>query len=118
MRFFAASLLGFGVLALAGSPAVAASKTASVKIINDTDWRLDQLHFAPSDSDDWGPDQLGKGVLTKGQTFTLTNIPCDTYDVKVVDEDGDECVVEQVDVCKGAYEWHLTSKDLLKCQAQ
>ena len=41
-----------------------------------------------------------RDVLAKGDSITLTHIECDTYDIKVVDEDGDECVIEEVDLCR------------------
>jgi hypothetical protein len=48
----------------------------------------------------------------------LTDIPCNTYDVKLVDEEGDECVVEAVDICGGKGTWTITSKALVQCQAE
>jgi hypothetical protein len=36
--------------------------------------------------------------------------------VKLVDEDGDECVVEAVDVCGEDDEWLITDEDLLDCE--
>jgi hypothetical protein len=56
-------------------------------------------------------------VIDPGETFTLHGIPCDAWDVKLVDEDGDECIVPDVDLCKSKEVWEITSKDLLKCQA-
>jgi hypothetical protein len=36
--------------------------------------------------------------------------------VKLVDEDGDECVVEEVDICGTNDTWEIKNKDLLACQ--
>ena len=36
---------------------------------------------------------MGEDVLARGDSFTVKDIPCDTYDVMVVDEDGDSRVV-------------------------
>jgi hypothetical protein len=119
MKWFARSLAVLAVLGLAAAaPAHAEGKKASVKVVNQSDWEIHHMYMAPADNDDWGPDQLGKDqiIKAKGGTFTLTDIPCNTWDIKIADEDGDECVVESVDVCKEALQWTITSKDLIKCQ--
>jgi hypothetical protein len=107
----AAVVLGFAVAA----PAFA--KNANVKIVNKSDWKIEQLYFSPIDDSNWGSDQLQKHVIAPGGEFTLTGIPCNSWDVKLVDEDGDECVVESVDICGQSDTWVVSSKDLLKCQS-
>jgi hypothetical protein len=104
------------LLLCAITPAVFAAD-ASVKVINNTKWDVHHMMFSPVGDDEWGADQLGEHTLTaKGGTFTLKGIPCDSYDVKVVDEDGDECVVEAVDLCSGHHVWMIDDKDLLACE--
>jgi hypothetical protein len=95
---------------------VPAVYAASVEIQNSSDWSLVHFHLSPADEEDWGPDQLGDAVVGTGDSFTLTGIPCDTYDVKLVDEDGDECVVPGVDICGDDQGWEITSDDLLECE--
>jgi len=46
----------------------------------------------------------------------LNSIPCDSYDVRLTDEDGDECVVEDVDICGGSEGWVITNAILLECE--
>ncbi len=97
-------------------PAFAGGKHATVKIINQSKWELHHIYLSPSGDDNWGPDQLEDQVLAKGESLTLTNISCDQYDVKVVDEDGDECVIEQADLCGDNSYWKITDKELLDCE--
>ena len=61
-------------------------------------------------------DQLDEDVIESGGQFTLHGIPCDKYDVRVVDEDGDACVIEKVPLCGASDEWTITDEDLLGCQ--
>ena len=89
---------------------------ASVKIVNKSDWDFHHLYLSPADEKEWGPDQLGKESIDRGETFTLADIDCDTYDIRLIDEDGDECVVEDVDLCKDEAVWRISSDALLKCQ--
>jgi len=116
----AAVLFGVAVVSLAvlGLPAAAhaAGKKANVKIVNKSDWEIHHFFLSPTEEEHWGPDQLGDDVVGTGEAFTLKTIPCDSYDVKLVDEDGDECVVEAVDICGGSEQWTITNQALLACE--
>ena len=92
------------------------AKKATVKIINQSKWEIHHIFLSATADDEWGPDQLEDDVLAKGDSLTLTNISCDLYDIKVVDEDGDECVIEEVDLCGDDSYWKITDKDLLECE--
>lgn len=119
MRKFAVSCgLALAALVVLSVPAQlhAAPKKATVKVVNKSDWQIDQFFLSSSEEDEWGPDQLGEEVIGSGESFSLKSIPCDTYDIMLVDEDGDECVVEEVDICGGAETWTITNKILLGCQ--
>ena len=89
--------------------------TASATLINQSRWDIYALFISPTHEAQWGPDQLGKYVLESGTSYTLTSIACGNYDVKMVDEDGDECVLEEIYLC-GAEQAVITDKDLLACQ--
>jgi len=89
---------------------------AEFMINNKSDWDIHHLFLSPSDKDTWGPDQLGRRIIHSGESFTLKNIPCGEYDIKVVDDDGDECVVEEIVMCKDHTHWDVTNKELLKCE--
>ncbi|MEA2238240.1 MAG: hypothetical protein QOC81_2964 [Thermoanaerobaculia bacterium] len=89
---------------------------ARVKVINQSKWEIHHLYLSPKDSNDWGPDQLGEDVLATGHSITLTNIRCNHYDIRVVDEDGDECVIEDVSLCRDESFWKITNKALLDCE--
>jgi len=96
--------------------ASAAKKKATIKVINQSKWEIHHLYLSSSDDNHWGPDQLGEDVLKKGDSITLTDIDCDEYDIKVVDEDGDECVIEEVSLCSDHSYWKITDKELLACE--
>jgi hypothetical protein len=97
-------------------PSFAAGKKSTVKIINQSKWEIHHIFLSSTEDESWGPDQLEDSVLGKGESLTITSIPCDLYDVKVVDEDGDECIIEQVDLCGNNAYWKITDKDLLACE--
>ena len=99
-------------------PMTAQAEKNSVTVKNKSDWEIHQFFLSPVDTDKWGPDQLGEEVISTGDTFTLNGIPCDSYDVMLVDEDGDECVVPEVDICGDNQGWIINNDDLLDCQAE
>jgi hypothetical protein len=94
-----------------------AQKKATITVVNQSDWTITELYLSPADEAEWGPDQLAEHVIEPGASFKLSGIPCATWDVRLVDEDEDECVVEGVDICANKETWTITSKDLLRCQA-
>jgi len=96
--------------------ATAQRRGARVKIINQSKWEIHHLYLSPKGDNEWGPDQLGEEIIKKGHTFTLTNIRCNHYDIRVVDEDGDECIVSAVSLCDDSAVWNITDERLLKCE--
>jgi len=111
----ATKLLAVLLLFTVSLPMFAGGK-ATVKIINQSKWEIHHVYLSSSGDDEWGPDQLEDEILAKGDSLTLTDIACDLYDVKVVDEDGDECVIEEVDLCNDHSYWKITDKQLLACE--
>jgi hypothetical protein len=98
------------------STPVFAARRADVKIINQSKWEIHHIYLSSSSDESWGEDQLEDEILAKGEYLQLSNIPCDLYDIKVVDEDGDECVIEEADLCRDSSYWKITDKALLECE--
>lgn len=98
------------------TPSYAARSKSKLKVINQSKWEIHELYFSPANSRHWGPDQLEDEVLSKGESLTLTNIACGRYDIKVVDEDGDECVIENERLCGNNAFWKITDQELLSCE--
>ncbi|HEX8708139.1 MAG TPA: hypothetical protein VF723_07860 [Pyrinomonadaceae bacterium] len=112
------AILALVFCALAAAPLLtrAESQRAEFMIVNRSDYDIYHLYLSATHKDTWGPDQLGDNVIKSGTSFTIHNIPCGHYDIKVVDDDGDECEIEDVIMCKDHTHWDMTNKDLLKCE--
>ena len=111
-----AVLLALVMMAMPAASSAEPQK-AQFMIVNNSDWDIHELYLSPTHKDSWGPDQLGDHVIKHGGgSFTLHSIPCGHYDVKVVDEDGDDCVIEDVYMCKDHTHWNVTNKELAKCE--
>ena len=59
---------------------------------------------------------FGSDVIQSDGSFKLTDVPCDIYDVRLVDEDDDVCILGGVKLCANAADWHIRDRDLLECQ--
>ena len=102
----------FVVLLLAGlAPATATAQRRghyTLLIENDSRYDIYHLYMSHTIENNWGPDQLGSEALGSGETFSLGNIPAGEYDVKVVDEDDDDCVLNDIAIVNDT-EWSLTT---------
>ena len=93
-------------------PAVA----AEVDLENASSWDITEVYFAPSSQEDWGDDHLGSELLESGMTPTLSDVSAGTWDVRLVDEHGDVCLIQEVRI-RSSETWTVTDDDLLGCQA-
>lgn len=69
-------------------------------LVNKTGFIIDEVYVSPADDNEWGEDVLGVDVLANGKSveitfdetyeFLLLAFEVELYDLKVVDEDGDE----------------------------
>jgi hypothetical protein len=109
---FAGSLL----LAVASAPTVASAQNGveTFRVINHSSYRIDHMYVSPTSNTYWGNDQLGDDVLPPNYLADVSIVP-GWYDVKVVDRDGDSCIVKQVDFREGGT-WTVTDGLLLACE--
>lgn len=94
------------VLALA-APLLA----GQVVISNDTGgYDIYYIYLSSETDSEWGGDWLGSEILYSGNTKSFS-VPDGVYDMKLVDEDGDEYIRWSVPV-NGTYRWNVTLSDL------
>ena len=91
--------------------------SSSITFHNNSNWAIMEIHMSPVNQTTWGPDHLGANILRSGASFTLHGVPCDSYDLKLIDEDRDECVLHNVNICAESSGWNIDNEDLLSCQA-
>ena len=92
------------------------AQESTLVVTNKSKWAVHQMFLSPANDNEWGPDQLASQTIEPGAKFTLNKIPCNTYDIKVVDEDGDECIVKGEKFCGHDVTWDLTDEELLGCE--
>lgn len=88
--------------ALAVLPCMAlAAQPAPLKLWNLTANTLDVVQFAPSGTSHFGPNQCANdkdGNVDFDEQLRLTNLPPGTYDVRLHDRKGRQCLVRNVAV--------------------
>jgi hypothetical protein len=83
-------------------------------VFNYSHYRIDHMYVSPSGYSYWGNDRLGRDVLLPNYRFDLSVVR-GWYDVKVVDQDGDSCIVPNIDFRSGE-SWTITDNVLLACE--
>ena len=86
-----------------------------LKVTNSSRYDIYHMYVSSAEESNWGPDQLSDDVLTTGTSYTITDIVPGEYDIKFVDEDGDECTLSDIAIVKNT-SWSLTTAWLTKCE--
>lgn len=88
----------------------------NIKLVNQTGWDIHAVYMSPASMDDWGPDYLGSEILETGDSLTLTDVGTGTWDLLIVDMDGDQCKVMDVEI-SASETVAISGADLAGCQA-
>jgi hypothetical protein len=88
-------------------------KRYTLKINNCSRFRIDRIYVSHTYDSDWGKDLLGRGHLYPEKDYSIT-VVAGEYDVRFVDEDGDECIINEVALFKDTT-WCITTSWLKKC---
>ena len=108
--------VSFALLTLfAVSISARAQSAHTLTIQNNSGYDIYEIHMSSVFDGSWERDLLGRHVLSTGNTFDITGITSGRYDIKVVDEDGDACIVQQVAVYQDR-SWNLTPLGLVGCE--
>jgi hypothetical protein len=86
----------------------------SVRIENGSSYAIRQVYLSPASYTQWGRDVLGADTLWQGYVLTTHQIS-GMYDLKLVDSDGDVCIVRRVALYSDT-NWRITNDWLLGCE--
>ena len=78
---------------------------ATLEVVNESDFVIEELYLTEVDNRDWGPDLLRGDVLFPDESIVLVDIECDFYDAQMIDETGAVCEVYEVDLCLNDAVW-------------
>ena len=85
---------------------------APIKITNDlVAWDIQEVYIGLSSESGWGNNLISE-ILVPGDEFT-SMVTADTYDIKLIDEDGDEYVKYLVEVGADGFSWNVEIEDMI-----
>ena len=94
-----------------------ASESVTLTIVNKIDLfglykpEITQLFVSKSNTQNWGNNQLGSGKVLKYDERFSIDLEKGKYDMKVVDEDGDEYIKAEHDLSSN-YTWSVNITDI------
>src|SRR5271157_873346 len=112
------TILVAGALALATMlipMAAAAQDMRTFTVFNYSHYRINHMYVSPTSYSYWGYDRLGRDVLLPNYRVDLSVVR-GWYDVRLVDQNGDSCVVPDVDF-RSSENWTITDGVLLACES-
>ena len=78
---------------------------ASLEVVNESDFVIEELYLTEVDNPNWGPDLLRGDVLFPDESIVLVDIECDFYDAQMIDETDAVCTVRDIDLCLNDAVW-------------
>lgn len=110
-----AATLSIAVLAIiATAVPTYAQSLNTITVVNSSGIKIDTIQMSRTIDDSWGPDLLGNYTLPDGYSYHFTKY-AGVYDIRLLDKDGDACVVDGVHVDEDLT-WTLTPLELIGCE--
>jgi hypothetical protein len=107
------SLCALAAISSAGTAMTAAT---SVSIVNNSSKEIRNVYLSHVNLDDWSGDQLSNGAtIGAGQSYNLSDVACDSQQVKVIAEDSDGCFLSTVVSCGDSATWTITNDTARDC---
>jgi hypothetical protein len=91
------------------------SAATSVNIVNNSSREIRNVYLSHVDADDWSGNQLGTATIGPGQSFSLSNVSCDSQQVKVIAEDSDGCFASTAVSCGDSSTWTISNDTARDC---
>lgn len=89
---------------------------ASLLVINESDYVIEEIYLTEVDNPDWGPNLLRGDVLLPGEELLL-GVRCDFYDALLIDEEGVECEILGIDLCLNDADWVIRNNTCVVFEA-
>ncbi len=89
----------------------------TLSLTNHSAYDINSIQLSPFDHTEWGPNLLAANdPLMHGDSAKLAVFECKKYDLRLIDHEGDECVIQDIDLCFEDKEWTLNDTVLAVCQ--
>jgi hypothetical protein len=89
---------------------------ASLTVVNDSDFVIEEIYLTADDARGWGANFLSNDVLFPGEELVLA-VDCGYYDALLIDEDGVECELDGIDLCLNDATWYIRNNTCVAFEA-
>lgn len=76
---------------------------------------IHSIQLAPFDQAEWGENLLGDDALLHGETAKLAVFDCKKYDLRMLDDENVECLIQDIDLCFQDKDWDIDDSVLTSC---
>lgn len=94
----------FAACSASGSGSIGPIEDSSLVVDNQSDFVIEEVYLTSVGNPSWGPNRLGGDALFPDETLTL-GVSCGNYDALLVDEDGVDCEINNIDLCLNDAVW-------------
>jgi hypothetical protein len=104
LRRFTPVVAALVSIAVATGCTTDSSPDSTLRVQNRSDFRIREIRVTSVGNSSWGRNLLDGDILAPDETLVL-GIDCGTYDAMLVDEQGAECRVNDLDLCLNDADW-------------
>ena len=79
---------------------------STLLVVNQSDYVIDTLNLVDVGNPSWGRNYVPDGLFPD-EDILLDNIRCDYYDARLIDADGVECTIYDIDLCFDDATWRI-----------
>ena len=112
MRNLALPVSLLAALSFASACTTSEGVDATLTVVNESDFVIEEIYLTEVDNPEWGRNLLAGDALFPDEELTL-GVECDLYDALLVDEDGEECELEGIDLCLNDATWYIYNNTCL-----
>ena len=87
----------------------------SIALHNESRFDIYSIQLSPSDHVQWGGNLIEGDVLMHGENAKLAVFDCKKYDLRMVDDENVECIIDNIDLCLENKQWTIDDTVLAVC---
>ena len=87
----------------------------TVSLTNSSSYDIYSIQLTPADQTSWGANLLGNDVLMHGDSQKIAVFDCSKYDLRMVDDENVECIIQDIDLCFKDKDWTIDNTVLAIC---
>ena len=87
----------------------------SLALHNASHYDIYSIQLSPTDHVQWGGNLIQGDVLMHGEDAKVAVYDCKKYDLRMIDDENVECVIDDIDLCLEDKKWTIDDSVLAVC---